>query len=68
MPSSFSLLNNTSSLVTSSNDDNDDENPLAPTLVPPPTPQLPQWVHSTREAASDLASDPIDQRQTHSQF
>ena len=29
---------------------------------------LPRWVHSKCEAASDLADDPRDQRQTRSQF
>jgi hypothetical protein len=31
-------------------------------------PSLLRWVRSTREVADDLADDPSDQRQTHSQF
>ena len=52
--------------------DSDDENP--PLHVPPPspappiTPQLPQWVCSTRESIGDLVGDPIDKHQTHSHF
>ena len=66
--SSSSLLDNTSSSVTSSNIDNDDEDPPQPIPIPSTAPQLPRWVHSTREATGDLASDPTDQRQTHYQF
>jgi hypothetical protein len=56
-------------LVSSSNVDNEDENPPLPAHLhlvgfvehePTPTPQLPRWVHTTREVASDLASDPLD--------
>ena len=70
VPSS-SLLDNTPS-ASSSNTNSHDENP--PSLVPPPSPtplallQLPRWVFSTREATSDLASDPTYQRRTHSRF
>ena len=51
-------------------DDSEDENPPLPAHVPQiaPAPILPRWVHSTCEAAGDLASDPRDQRRTHSQF
>ena len=51
-----------------SDDDSEDENPTSPAHVPPiaPTPILPRWVRSTCEAAGDLASDPRDQRPTHS--
>jgi hypothetical protein len=64
-------------LVSSSDDDSEDENPPPPAHPPPdesfepepaPTPPLPRWVHSTQEAAGDLVGDPLDQRQTHSQF
>jgi hypothetical protein len=64
-------------LVSSSDDDSEDENPPLPNhppqdesfeLEPAPTPPLPTWVHSTREAAGDVVSDPSDQRQTRSQF
>ena len=53
-----------------SDDDSEDENPPPPAHVPPiaPAPILPRWVHSTCEAAGDLASDPRDQRRTRSQF
>jgi hypothetical protein len=64
-------------LVSSSNDDNEDENPplnshlppdesFEPKPTPAPTPPLPRWVHSTREATGDLVSDPSDQHQTRS--
>jgi hypothetical protein len=33
-----------------------------------PTPPLPRWVCSTREAVGDLVGDPSDQHQTRSQF
>jgi hypothetical protein len=64
-------------LVSSSDDDNEDENPPPPAHPPPddsfkpepaPTPPLPRWVRSTREASDDLVGDPSDQRQTRSQF
>jgi hypothetical protein len=64
-------------LVSSSDDDSKDENPPSPTHLPPnesiehvlaPVPPLPRWVCSTREVVGDLASDPTDQHQTHSQF
>jgi hypothetical protein len=65
-------------LVSSSlDDDSEDENTPPPTPLPPyesiehetaPTPSLPRWVRSTREATIDLVSDPSDQRQTYSQF
>ena len=45
-------------------DDSEDENPPPPAHVPPiaPAPILPQWVHSTCEAADD----PRDQHRTRS--
>ena len=44
--------------------------PPLPAHVHPiaPAPILSRWVHSTCEAAGDLAGDPRDQRQTRSQF
>ena len=47
-----------------SDDDSEDENPPPPAHVPPLAlaPMLPRLVHSTCEAAGDLASDPRDQR------
>jgi hypothetical protein len=60
-------------LVSSSDDGSEDENPPPPTQPPPyesfepeptPTPPLPRWVRSTREAAGDLVGDPLDQCQT----
>ena len=66
VPSSSSLLDNTPN--SSSYTDNDDENPPPPVTLPYPTPltnpQLTQWVHSIQEAIGD----PIDERQTRSQF
>ena len=71
VPFSSSLLNNTPSDI-SSDTDSDDEHPSPPASPPTPSPpttsQLPRWVRSTRESAGDLAGDPIDQRQTRSQF
>jgi hypothetical protein len=65
-------------LVSSSSyDDNEDENRPPPAhppldesikLEPAPTPPLPRWAHSTREAASDLVGDPSNQRRTSSHF
>jgi hypothetical protein len=64
-------------LVSSLDDDNEDENPplLAHLpldesieLEPTPTPPLPRWVRSTREATGDLVGDPSDQCQIRSQF
>ena len=64
-------------LVSSSDDDNEEENPPPPAhppqdesfeLEPEPTPPLPTWVRSTREATGGLFVDPLDQRRTHSQF
>ena len=51
-----------------SDDESEDENPPPPAHVPPisSAPMLPRWVHSTCEAAGDLAGDPRDQRQTGS--
>ena len=45
-------------------DDSEDENAPPPAHVPPIAlaPMLPRWVHSTCEAAGDLASDPRDRR------
>jgi hypothetical protein len=65
------------SLVSSSDDDSEDENPPPPAYLPPdesiklelaPTPLLPRWVRSTREAVGDLVGDPSNQRRTRSQF
>jgi hypothetical protein len=62
-------------LVSSSDDDSEDENPPTPAHPPPdesfepepaPSPPLPRWVHSTREAAGDLVNDPSYQCQTRS--
>jgi hypothetical protein len=62
-------------LVSSSDDDTEDENPPPPAHLPlddsfepepSPTPQLPRWVHSTREAVFDIVGDPFGQRQTRS--
>jgi hypothetical protein len=72
VPSSVPIL-----VSSSSDDDSEDENPPLPAHLPPdesiehepaPTPLLPRWVCSTREAVGDLVSDPSYQRQTHSQF
>ena len=51
-------------------DDGEDENPPSPAHVPliAPASILPQWVHSTCDAAGDLVDDPRDQCQTRSQF
>jgi hypothetical protein len=60
-------------LVSSSDDDSEDENPPPPGHPPPyesfkpeptPSPLLPRWVRSTREAAGDLIGDPSDQCQS----
>ena len=71
VPSSSSLLNKTHS-DSSLDTDSDDENhplPVPPlALAPSTTSQLPQWVLSSREAAGDIAGDPTNQRQRHSQF
>eukprot|EP00253_Pinus_taeda_P008546 PITA_08546 len=50
--------------ISSSDDESEDDNP------PPPSqdPKLPRWFCTTRDAASDLAGDPTDQRRTRSQF
>jgi hypothetical protein len=72
VPSSIPIL-----VSSSSYDDSEDENPPLPTHLPPddsiepkptPAPSLPRWVRSTREVVGDLDFDPLDQRQTHSQF
>jgi hypothetical protein len=64
-------------LVSSLDDDNEDENPPLPDHLPPvesfvpkptPTPLLPRWVHSARQAIGDLVGDPSNQRRTCSQF
>lgn len=55
-------------MVTSLNDYNDDNNPPLLSPIPPPSPELPRWVHSSHEATSDLASDPTYQCHTCSQF
>jgi hypothetical protein len=58
-------------------DDSEEENPPPPAHPPPdesfepepaPTPLLPRWVRSTREATGDLVGDPSDQCRTRSQF
>jgi hypothetical protein len=76
-PSSTFVTSSIPILVSSSDDDNEDENPpplahLPPDesfeLEPTPTPPLPRWVRSTREAAGDLVGDPSDQCRTGSQF
>eukprot|EP00253_Pinus_taeda_P018675 PITA_18675 len=41
----------TSRNISSSNDDNEDDNPPPPSQDPPSTPQLPKWVHATRDVA-----------------
>jgi hypothetical protein len=49
------IFHSTPILVSSSDEDNDDENP--PPFSQPPlalAPELPRWVHSTREVVSDL--------------
>ena len=57
-------------LVSSSDDDSEDENPPLHAHLPlddsiehkhEPTPLLPRWVRSTREATGDLIGDPSDQ-------
>lgn len=64
-------------IFSSLNNDNEDENsPLIAHLSLDESikhelalaPQLPQWVHSTQEATSDLASDCTNQHHNHSQF
>jgi hypothetical protein len=64
-------------LVSSSDDDSEDENPPPHAHIPldesiehehAPTPQLPRWVCSSREATGDFADDPLDQCRTRSQF
>eukprot|EP00253_Pinus_taeda_P007619 PITA_07619 len=54
--------------ISSSHDESEDDNPPPPSQVPSLAPSLPKWVHTTRDAAGDLANDPIDQRRTCSQF
>ena len=65
VPFSSSLLNNTPFDI-SSDTDSDDEHPPPPVSPPSPAPlttsQLPRWIHSTCEAADDLAGDPTNQR------
>jgi hypothetical protein len=74
-PSSTFVPSSVPILVSSSDDDSEDENPPPPAHLPPdesfepeptPTPSLPRWVCSTREAVGDLVGDPSDQRQTRS--
>jgi hypothetical protein len=64
-------------MVSSLDDDNEDESPTLPTHLPlddsfepkpAPTPPLPRWVHSTREAIRDIVGDPSYHHQTHSQL
>jgi hypothetical protein len=71
VPSSIPIM------VSSTYDDSENENPPQPPHLPldesiepepTPTPLLPRWVCSTREATGDFVSDPLDQRQTGSQF
>ena len=70
VPSSSFLLDNTSSSITYLDANNDDEDPPptvhVPSLAPSPpiATQLPRCVRSTRE----FIDDPIDPRQTRSQF
>ncbi len=54
--------------VSSSDDESEDENPPPPSQDLPSAPSLPKWVQATRDATSDLAGDPTDQRCTRSQF
>jgi hypothetical protein len=78
VPSSLPIFSiNDPTLVSSSDDDSEDENPPLPSHLPPvgsiehepaPTPQLPRWVHTTREVANDLFDDPTNQHRTRSQF
>jgi hypothetical protein len=58
-------------------DDSEDENPPPPTHLPldesiehepAPIPPFFNWVHSTREATSDIFGDPLDQCRTRSKF
>jgi hypothetical protein len=72
-PSSAFVPSSVPILVSSSDDESEDENPPSPDHPPPnesfepelaPAPPLPRWVLSTREATSDLVSDPLDQCQT----
>jgi hypothetical protein len=73
----YSTFVPSSDLVSSSDDDSEDENPPPPAHPPldesfepepAPTPPLPRWVRSTREAVGDLVDDPSDQHHTCSQF
>ena len=64
---SLSILS-TSENISSDNDDSEDDNAPPPSQDPPSAPSLPKWVHATRDAAGDLASDPTDQHRTCSQF
>jgi len=66
-PSSVFFPSSVPSLVSYSDDESEDENPPLPAHLPPyesfelePTlyPQLPRWICSTQEAASDLVGDP----------
>jgi hypothetical protein len=59
----------------SSDDDSEDENPPPPTHLTPydsierepePTPLLPRWVCSTREAICDVVDEPSNKHQTRS--
>jgi hypothetical protein len=76
-PSSTFVPSSIPIMVSSSDDDSEDENPPPPAHLPldesfehEPTqaPLLPRWVRSTREAASDLVGDLLDQRHTCSEF
>jgi hypothetical protein len=71
------VLSSVPILVSSSDDENEHENPPPHAHLPPyesfepelaPTPPLPRWFRSIREAAGDLVGDPSDQRWTRSQF
>ena len=71
VPSSSSLLENIlfdTPLDTNSDDENPPPFVAPPTPAPQTTPQVPRWVHSTREAIGDLNGDPIDKLQTCSQL
>ena len=54
--------------ISSSDDDSEDDNHPPLSQDPPSAPQLPKWVCATRDAASALVGDHIDQRHTRSQF
>ena len=68
----FSHCNPT--LISSLDDENEDENVPLPTHFPPvgsithepsSTPPLPRKIHTTCKSIGDIATNPIDQFQTH---